>query len=73
LEYRVCSKANYQGCFFVGFPPTVYILDFTSKDGKVFRETIIINEPPSQEAIDRAINQTIQRLNLAIDMERRNG
>ena len=57
---------------FVGFSPTVYILDFIDSDGRVFTEKIILYELPSKEVLELAIIQTIQKLELTKDMERRN-
>jgi hypothetical protein len=56
----------------VGFPPTIYILNFTNSNGKVFKETIILNELPTTEAIEKAIAMIIQKLNWTIDREENN-
>lgn len=71
-EIESVVKPTTKDVAFVGFPPTVYGLSFTI-NGRTFMETIILYEPPSQEAINNAINQTIQRLELTLDMENRNG
>ena len=56
----------------VGFPPTVYILNFTNSAGRTSRETIVLYEPPTTEAIENAVAQIAQRLDLIIEREENN-